>query len=37
MKTIQVSYEIWKALKQEALNRDVTIGEVIKGLVESYL
>jgi hypothetical protein len=37
MKTIQVPFETWKKLKQEALDRDISIWEVVRDLVESYL
>ena len=37
MKSLQVTYEVWKKLKQSALDRDITVGEVVKELVENYL
>lgn len=33
MKTIKISYNIWKELKQRALDRDITIGKVIEELL----
>ena len=34
MKSIQVEYDVWKALKQEAMDRDMTIAEIVKMLVK---
>jgi predicted CopG family antitoxin len=33
MKTIQISYDVWKELKRRALDGDTTIGKVIEGLL----
>lgn len=30
MKTVKLSYNLWKAIKQVALNEDKSIGEIIK-------
>ena len=37
MKSIQIPYELWKKLKQTATDRDCTIWEVVKGLIEDCL
>ena len=37
MKSIKVAYDIWKKLKQSALDRDMTIAEVVEELVDVYL
>lgn len=36
MKSIQIDKEIWKKLKQEALDRDISIKELVAKLVEDY-
>lgn len=30
MKTVKLSYDLWKAIKQVALNEDKSIGEIIR-------
>lgn len=37
MKSIRVLERIWRKLKQNALDRDMTIAEVIEELVDVYL
>ena len=33
MKSVKISYGIWKELKRRALEQDSTIGKVIEGLL----
>ena len=35
MKTLKVSIEVWKRLKQLALDNDSTIGKIIEGLLDA--
>ena len=37
MKSIQVYVETWRKLKQAALDRDTSILEIVKNLVDNYL
>ncbi len=37
MKSIRVLERVWRKLKQNALDRDMTIAEVIEELVDVYL
>lgn len=30
MKTVKISYDLWRAIKQVALNEDKSIGEIIR-------
>ena len=36
-KTIRVYTETWRKLKQEALDRDLSINDIVTWLVEEYL
>ncbi len=33
MKTVKISYDIWKELKRRALEKDSTIGKIIEELL----
>ena len=34
MKTVKISYDIWKELKRRALESDTTIGKIIEELLD---
>jgi len=37
MKSIRVLERVWRKLKQSALDRDISIAEVVEELVDVYL
>ena len=37
MKSVQIDEEVWRVLKQESLDRDCPIKDIIKRLVDNCL